>query len=184
MVIIPFAVRLLRDRPELALPPEMDGGGEARMGGAATKSHGGGGGEEGVGTGTDSGEQDGDGDSDVDGGSGGGCDGFGFGVDIDDDLDGAAIDAVHALTIPIPTTATAPPLKAKLATIFSSKVNWIITYAFVVCGITTTGFIETHIVGQSDNSVALSSPPPPASPADNLLEETDGLLRLRSTGKR
>ena len=28
-----------------------------------------------------------------------------------------------------------------------SKVNWIITYAFVVCGITTTGFIETHIVG-------------------------------------
>jgi hypothetical protein len=37
--------------------------------------------------------------------------------------------------------------QTKMRAIGKSRENWVITYAFLVCGITTTGFIETHIVG-------------------------------------
>ena len=49
-------------------------------------------------------------------------------------------------------TATASPgvevdsLRRKLTRLATSKLYWALTFAFVVCGITTTGFIESHIV--------------------------------------
>ena len=38
-------------------------------------------------------------------------------------------------------------LRQKLSVVFGSRVNWIITLAFVICGITTTGFMVGGSVG-------------------------------------
>ena len=55
---------------------------------------------------------------------------------------GGAITAEAAAAPPPPP----PPLAAKLCTLFTSRAYWLLSLAFVICGITTTGFIETHIV--------------------------------------
>ena len=39
-----------------------------------------------------------------------------------------------------------PPLATKLRTLFTSRAYWLLSLSFVICGITTTGFIETHLV--------------------------------------
>ena len=43
-------------------------------------------------------------------------------------------------------TEASPTLRTKLTTLFTSRAYWLLSLAFVICGITTTGFIETHIV--------------------------------------
>jgi len=52
----------------------------------------------------------------------------------------------------VASTAVASPgaevdsLRRKLTRLATSKLYWALTFAFVVCGVTTTGFIESHIV--------------------------------------
>lgn len=45
-----------------------------------------------------------------------------------------------------PTDATLPTLSAKLHTLLTSRAYWLLSLSFIICGITTTGFIETHMV--------------------------------------
>ena len=39
-----------------------------------------------------------------------------------------------------------PSLRSKLRTLVGSRAIWLLSLAFVVCGVTTTGFVETHVV--------------------------------------
>ena len=54
----------------------------------------------------------------------------------------------HVRVLPPPPP---PSLRRKLFTLASSWYFWALTIAFFVCGVTTTGFIETHIVAVAVN---------------------------------
>ena len=42
--------------------------------------------------------------------------------------------------------ADADTLKTKMVRLVTSQLYWALTFAFVVCGVTTTGFMESHII--------------------------------------
>lgn len=60
--------------------------------------------------------------------------------------DGTSATATEAATSAATVTTTPPPLRTKLRTLLWSRNYWLLSLAFVVCGLTTTGFIETHLV--------------------------------------
>ena len=60
--------------------------------------------------------------------------------------DGAAVSNSPQLPPAAAQPKRSPPLGRKLRSLLGSRTFWILSIAFVVCGITTTGFIETHIV--------------------------------------
>ena len=121
LVIIPFAVRLLRDRPDLELPLLLRDEDEDESDG--------------------NGDGDGDGDGNVDGN--GDINGNSTGKQGDNDLHkGGGRDENEVMHSNTQTStgssdnksSSAMQLHGKLAAIMSSRVNWVITYAFVVCG--------------------------------------------------
>lgn len=51
-----------------------------------------------------------------------------------------------------PTQAENATLRQKLVRLGTNRLYWALTFAFVVCGITTTGFMESHIVAFAEHN--------------------------------
>ena len=51
------------------------------------------------------------------------------------------------VVVPVKGKVQTQSLWQKLCTLFGNRHYWALTVAFVICGITTTGLMETHIVG-------------------------------------
>ena len=76
---------------------------------------------------------------------------------------------------PPPPPPPPPPLRAKLRTLGTSRPYWLLSFAFAVCGLTTTGFIETHIVALA---VSRGQPSSTGALAFSVLSACNGLGML------
>ena len=63
--------------------------------------------------------------------------------------DARGLDRSGSGTAPAKTDSDS--LKRKLVRLGTSRLYWALTFAFVVCGVTTTGFMESHIVAFAEH---------------------------------